>query len=366
MWSRWACCSTPVGVAFLGRDGIYIATEQGAVNISDAKLYPLFPHDGQPASSVSFGSSIIEPVDMTALNYLRLTYCDETIRFAYVDVVGNSVTLIYEIYKKRWLPGTYADQIWFHYLVEPSVNNPNQQEILMASINEQGIFLAGGNTDNGTPITTLVLTPSNDSGDERSQKLYVDAMIKADGTGAIEMAASYDWAQSFAPVITLDVSGAVTQFQENLASLANLGLHRNIGAKFSWTGGPAGPRLYAWEPSGYVQPYLSQFLVTQYINLSFPGWKMSRRAYPALISNAPVLLTIMTQDGRAYGPITIPSTNGQYRQFPTMLPQTIKDLAFAFQLDGQGQTFALFPKDFVIEFKDWGGPTFIDLAVFAA
>jgi len=85
--------------------------------------------------------------------------------------------------------------------------------------------------------------------------------------------------------------------------------------------------------------------------------------YPALISNDPVLLTIQTQDGRTYGPYTIPSTGGQYRQLPQMLDSTIKDLAFAFQLDGQGTPFAFFPADFVIEVKEWTEETFIKLAV---
>jgi hypothetical protein len=112
-----------------------------------------------------------------------------------------------------------------------------------------------------------------------------------------------------------------------------------------------------------LQPYLSTFFVTQYINLSFPGWKHMRRMYPALISNAPVLLTIQTQDGRVFGPYTIPSTGGQYRQLPQMLNRNIKDLAFAFQLDGQGTPFAIFMSDFVIEIKEWSEETFIKLAV---
>ena len=185
IWSRWACCASPIGIAYLGRDGIYIATDTQGVNITDEKLYPLFPHDGQPAEVVNSGSNAIYPVDMTQLTKLRLSYCDETLRFSYVDTAGNYNTLYYEIYKKRWFLNNYADQILFHYLVESTNLGPQSQEILMGTMNTTGgtyrVMLSGGNTDNGADINSLVLTPSADDGDQRSQKLYVDAMVQADG-----------------------------------------------------------------------------------------------------------------------------------------------------------------------------------------
>lgn len=365
IWSRWACCACPVGVAFLGTDGIYLTTDSQCVNITDEELYPLFPHDGQPATAVTYGNNVILPVDMTALQYLRLSYCDETLRFSYPDIDGNWNTLEYQIYHKRWFLNNYADAINFHYLVENSQSLPNQQEILQLSVGPTNqIMLAGGNTDNGAIINSIVLTPSDDGKDERAQKLYVDSMIMFGGTGTLSVAATYNSAQSYSPVMQIACNGTVQQTQQNISSLSNLALYLNIGSKFSWTGGPAGPRIAAWEPSGFMQPYLSQFFVTQYILFSFPGWKHMRRMYPAIISNNPILMTIMTQDGRTYGPFTIASTGGQFRVLPQMLPQNIKDLAFALQLDGQGFTFAFFPADFTVEVKQWTEESYINLAVF--
>lgn len=364
MWSRWSCCSCPLGVAFLGRDGIYIATDSGGVNITDEKLYPLFPHDGSPAEAVNSGSNVILPVDMSQLQYLRLTYCDESIRFAYKDTGGNFNTLIYEIYKKRWLLNNYGDQINLHYLVEADSFDPNKQEILQMAVDTQSFMLAGGNTDNGGIINSLVLSPSMDGGDQRSQKLHVDCMTQADGNGVLSMAATYDNAQSFSPVVDIACTGSIQQAIQNLASLSDLSLHRNVGVKFAWSGGPDGPRVYAWEASSFLQPYLSTFFVTQFIMFSFPGWKHMRRMFPALISNHECLFTIKTQDGRAYGPYVIPSTGGQYRILPQMLDSGIKDLAFALQVDGQGSPMALFPSDFTVEVKQWTEENYINLAVF--
>ena len=86
--------------------------------------------------------------------------------------------------------------------------------------------------------------------------------------------------------------------------------------------------------------------------------------YPALISNGDVELIIKTQDGRQYGPYTIPSTSGQFKIQPQMLDFGIKDLAFAYQLTGQ--KFALFPQEFVVEVKEWQEESFIKLAIFRA
>jgi len=372
MWSRWTCCTTPYGVAFLGRDGIYLATEQGAVNITDPKLYPIFPHDGQPGTSVNNGSNIILPVDMTGgsqgLKGLRLNYLDGDLMFSYMDTGGNSVALRFEMSRKRWFLHSYGDQIWSQYLIESDLTGPNPFEILLLSRDSPAIYLGGGNSDNGTPIESIVLTPSDDGKDERSQKLYIDAIVQADGTGPLSVAAAYDNAQSFSPVQTVICAGSIQQTILNLSSLAgtNLALYRNISAKFAWTGGPDGPRIIAWEPSGYLQPYLSKFLLTQFFGLSFPGWKHTRRLFPGMISNSTVNFKIYLQDGRSFGPFPIASTSGRFRCVPQMLPQNIKDLQFSFELDGQGQSFALFPDEFTLELKEWREQSYIPLAIWKA
>jgi len=83
-----------------------------------------------------------------------------------------------------------------------------------------------------------------------------------------------------------------------------------------------------------------------------------------LISNAPVYFTVKCQDGRVFGPYTIPSTGGQLRNLPMMFDQTLKDLMFALQLDGQGVPFAAFFDEWFCETKGWADPNYIRLAVF--
>lgn len=369
IWSRWACCRGPNGVYFLGRDGIYLATESQAVCITDEQLYPIFPHDGQSADTA--GVNGIFPVDMTQLTQLRLSCCDRDIYFDYIDILGNPVCLRYEIAFKRWLPHFYgeAQGIAKHYLVELPAGAPNQQQILLLGRATGLIYIAGGNQDNGKVINSVFQMPSVDGGDQRAQKLYVDAMTDAAGTGTLEFAAFYDNDTNNSVVFNLPLAGVRRQFQSNLSEIAaNLQLYRNISPRYAWTGGPDGPKVYAWEPSGYVQPYLSTQILTQFINLSFQGWKHMRRMYPGIISTADVMLLILTDDGRSYGPFTIPSTGGRYKIQQQMLSAGIKALAFAFEVTSTDLTksFAFFPDSFTIETKEWKEPDYLSLSSFKA
>jgi len=367
MWSRWSCCTGPDGVYFLGRDGIYRATENGTESITDGVLYPLFPHDGQAARTVTIGTDTIQPVDMSRLDLLRLIACDQDLYFSFLDSTGvNMVTLRYEIPKKRWFLHSYGDGIRSHYLVEGSKNAPAGMQILLLSQGLGKIYLSGGNTDDGTGIDTLVVLPSFDGGDERIQKLYMDMIVQCQRAGTIQAVATFNNAETFSALQTITSVSGVSQAILNLSSLSDLSLYRNIGAKFAWTGGPDGPRIMAWEASSYNQPFLSKRVMTQFINLSFPGWKHHRRLYAGLISNSVTEFTIVTQDGRTYGPYQIPSSGGRFRIFPIILDHGIKDLAFQYSLDGGSNTFALFPEAFTIESKEWTEPSYIDLAVFKA
>jgi hypothetical protein len=359
MWSRWSCARGPDGVYFLGRDGIYRATDSSVDSITDKKLYSIFPHDGVVAT----GTPDLLPVDMQQRERLRLRCLGTDIYFDYLDSAGASRTLRYETGKQRWLAHTYRNAMTTHYLDEPLVTTDDTHILLLGASNGY-VYDAGGNTDDTLTVQTVVVTPSLDGGDERAQKLPVDLILDADQSGSIRSDIYYDNGTVTGPSVTFTISSTRALYIQNISSLSTLTLSRNISLRLSWSGGPAGPRLYAFEPAQYVQPYLSKKIVTQYINLSFPGWKHHRRLHAGLISNATVNFTIKTQDGRTFGPYTIPSTSGQFRILPMMIAQACKDLAFAYELDGGTTPFALFPEAFTLETKDWIEPSYIELAVF--
>lgn len=276
-------------------------------------------------------------------------------------------TLRYEIPRRGWFALRYANPMAYHYLDEPSVNQPNDMQLLQLS--GSSVVKAGGDTDSSLiasgPIQVSVQLPSYDGGDERAQKLFVDTMTDADQSGTITEQIQFNNMQVAGPSVALATVATRQQLLANISSVGVLALYRNISARFTWTGGPSGPRLYAWEPSGYAQPYLSKRIVTQFGILGFQGWKHHRRIYAGLISNGEVDFTIQAQDGRTFGPYVIPSTAGQFKVVPLIVEAGCKDLSFAYQLEEtDGQEFALFPEAFTVEVKQWTQPEYIELAVF--
>ena len=278
--------------------------------------------------------------------------------------VIQSGTLRFEIPKARWFAHTYADPMVVHYLDELYPGSVNNLQLLMLSQALGYIYRSGGDTDNGTALTSTVTTPAMDGGDPRIQKLYVDVMNDVDNVGSVTLFAQFNNQSIDGGNVTFAVGGPRIQVLQNISSLSALNLYRNISITYQWTGGPDGPRLYICEPAGYAQPYISTFFVTQFINLAFPGWKHHRRLYAGYISNTTINFTIKTQDGRTFGPYTLPSTGGQFKIVQLMLDQNIKDLAFAYQIDGGGNNFALFPEAWTIEVKEWTEPSYIPLAIF--
>lgn len=362
MWTRWASCRGPDGVYFLGRDGIYLATEAGAKSITDGQLYPLFPHDGAPA----VGSPSLAAVDMSQVGkFMRLSAGMFEIFFDYLDVNGTQNTLRFDIPKQRWFHHSYGDRIISHYLVDEGISLPSSPQILLVGATSGNIYSAGGNDDDGTAIVSQAQLPYMDGGEERGQLLPSDYIVDSDGTGVVNATQSYNNGVTVGPTQTFSVAGSRIQGILNISNVPNiLTLYRNLSVLLSWTGGPAGPRIYAVEPAFYRMPYLSTRVLTQYIGMDSPGtWIHLRRLYAGLISTSPVVFTVTTQDQRTYS-VTIPSTNGQFSITPIMMPQNCKFLSAALELDSSGVPFALFPESFTPETKFWQEPSYIALALF--
>ena len=364
MWARHACKAGPDGVYFIGQDGWYRATEQGCENISDEHLYPLFPHANQPAQFVNN----LYPVNMNLPDSMRLSTGDNEINFDYTDTNGGRQRLRYDIKAKRFFAHNYNDPMSVGYLVEHLEGDSGATQQILLGQTSGLFYLTGGDTDDSAAITSLIQTPAYDGGDNRSTKLFEYGMFDYDATSAaaLSISALYNDLQIAGPSFTFNAAAGVRT--QGLGALITGGFvmaaYRNVGYTIQLKGGPDGTRLYALESTGYLQPYLTAYLVTQFINLSVPGWKMHRRLYAGYISNSQLLFTIRTQDGRTYGPYTLPSSGGQFRVFPQMLNSTIKDLSFSYQLDAQGQTCALFDDSFTIETKLWTEPDYLNLAIF--
>ena len=99
LWSRWGVAFAPQAIFFIANDGIYM-TDGGAEaeSIIDPDLRPLFPQEGTVAQQIRG----MNPIDFGQPDRLRLAWVGQMLYFDYVDIVGESHTLLYEPRYQRW------------------------------------------------------------------------------------------------------------------------------------------------------------------------------------------------------------------------------------------------------------------------
>jgi hypothetical protein len=172
--ARKGLVSTPVGLAFVARDGIRLTNGTGSQLLSH-NLWKLF-HNQQVVSPSS--GVIYFPVDLTATDALRLVFHDDELWFLYQDTNGASQCLIYRFAQQYWRPYAFAASIATVF----SDTGTSSQAIL-GGLTTGKIYTHTGFTDDGTPIFWALRTGSWDAGLPRQDKQFGDMIIDADLQG---------------------------------------------------------------------------------------------------------------------------------------------------------------------------------------
>lgn len=363
-FSPWGMAKGPQGVYMVGRDGLYWLNYNQATNFS-AQIYPMFPHDGQPAYAVNG----FQPVLMTDPQQLRMAYCDEALMFDYEDITMAPLTM--EINTTEASSGlilTTSGSFWPHLYPNPVITHyweevPEGVEPRMLMGTSDGYLLAsGGTTDLGSPLFGTIRTPSYDFGDPRSLKLFMDMMTDADATGGYTLTLGFN---NYLITVSGGAQAAVGGRQQYLHSIsstdaAGLVLYRNVAAQYVLG---AGGTLYEFEPSYYVQPFYSNLYTTQLMDFGMPGWKQLRFGRYALISTASVTIQILNDDGVLLSSTVVPSTNGILFNDYVQLPNAAKGRLLRFSASASTQ-FVLFPDKTFVRIKKWGGQQFAEVQPF--
>ena len=187
LFARWAICVTPVGIAFLNKDGIYITAGGAPGSITDEDLYVIFPHEGTSSSSFptidGLNGASFSPPDFTMPDQMRLAYGDGYLYFDYTDQSGAQKTLVYQFDSKCWVSrDTYAQNGISHYyerFEDNATENQNHGLVLMGT-KTGDISQYSGFQDFTLPISGQIRTGSADFGDPRPRKLMGDIEIDID------------------------------------------------------------------------------------------------------------------------------------------------------------------------------------------
>lgn len=270
LWSRWAITVGPF-VWYLGNDGIYQFDGNVTLCITDADLYPLFPHDGVPGVAVNG----FFPPNMALPTKLRLTYIDGYLYFDYVDTNGSNRALVCDVSSGSfgWFPDAYTTAILSRW----SEEGPSSHGMLLGASNGS-TFLSGGTRDNTTPILATVQTPSDPMGDPRVVKDFGDVMIDVDADGSasgVVVSVGFNLntlTPSAAVIVDPGVSGRRQQIIDVQAGdgyLAN-----DVNLDIGWlTTAAANPKIYLWQPAFVPKGDTTNLRATDWDDAGYSGAK---------------------------------------------------------------------------------------------
>lgn len=233
-------------IYFLSRDGLYVTNGQQVTNLSDADLYPLFPHDGQIGTATG---DYLAP-DFTQLVSLRLAAGDGLVKFTSKDTGGTYRTWVYDT-RAKGFPSldTYNPPVACHYWDEGGSSfgsTPTRERV--GTSNGLVYTANSGTTDAGNTITSQVRTRSWDFGETRSQKLFGDIMV--DHVGTVTITPGFN---SYSATIAGQVKTQATRGQSIVDLVSGGGYKaRNVALDFSFTDPTV--VLYEWQPSFVPRP----------------------------------------------------------------------------------------------------------------
>lgn len=331
LFARWALAVGPK-IWFLGKDGIYETAGGPATCITDADLYPLFPHEGVPGVAVEG----YQPPDMTQTTRLRLAYADGWVIFDYQDTSGHQRTLVYDTRTGAWFPDVYTPAQLCHYEDEGSgLHN------LISGGNDGRLYQAGGTADGMAPITCLVRTPADNAGDLRSRKHFGDFIADLDAAGVnVSVQAGFENYGTLLTATTINTSG---RLQATIDVASGLGqLARNMGVEISWSSATATPRLYAWEPTLLPKPEDTGKRATDWIDLGGATFLQGLRIN---CDTTGVSRTVRVEyDGGILGDTLTVNHNGQQNKaYSFVVPFTANQIRLVPTDDGSWRFFGVEP-----------------------
>lgn len=354
-WTPWFMVVTPRGTYFGTKDGIYFTSAGSAsVSITDADLYPLFPHDGVSGQTVNG----VVPPDYTQPNRLRLAYVDGLLYFDFQDTGGNDRTLVFRESDGSW---------WHDVYVANGGNNGGAQcrlsqtgarvfeELVGGSSNAGGnVFQIGTVQDNGAAYQASV-TLIEDMGDARRQKLIRDVMLDADLTAAqCSVALGLNNVQNSIGTTVVGNTAGRAQYQVNVQPTTGL-YGTNLRLDLTWTpvvAAPAVPLLYVLDIAFQPGMEIASSWLSGPTTFGQKGYLHIPQVWIAYISTTTITVSVII-DG-VLNTYTLPSSGGIYAKNQIWL-KALKGLAF--QLGFQATApFQLFPADCEVFVQSWGVP----------
>lgn len=354
LFSQWGLAVGPA-MWSLAKDGIYESKGGAGASITDADLYPLFPHDGIQPTSIDLGGITVVPPDMdiavaSVAGNLRLSYYDSMLYFDYLGIDALYHTLVYNTITKAWLADEYARNINLHY-GESGHGIRNLFACGNASDDVSGMsYLATGTSDDGDAISGQLRTPSLDRDDPGTKKLWQDVQLDCAPNGvAISVQQGFNQHET---TLAAQLVTGTTRTKSELPSNSNAGEEAyNADLDITWSSAIAAPQFFGWEQMALGYPREVRALQTIETSHGIGNYQHHRLyAVIPLISTDTVTLRIAV-DGAIFS-YPIASTAGALRK--TLVPLNVmKGKVFSYRLSSDS-VFRVFSEDIELAVKGWG------------
>jgi hypothetical protein len=353
-------CNDGKALYWWAKDGIY-SSDKGPLTDD---LYNLFPHDGEVGENVTYNGATVWAPDYTRANTFRLAYSLGYLYAIYQDVNGIYRNLVLDLRRMAWSVDQYATPATAVYHLEQSPQ-PNSGVTLMA--------ISGGTTgalyaiaaqqkaltnDISTPISSILASNEFDGGDIRAPKQWGDLFLDCLPAAPAGILAT---PMSFGALVTASTTVPTSATRQRVpisTSFSNPAVSDFMGVMLSWTDDytkqSTQTRLFAWQPSYIIQPARAIAWSTLGSAFGIDGYMHIRQIAIAYISTAQVIVGIVSYDGQSPAPISLPSTNGNYRK--TLFPVSAnKGMLFQFIVfSPTNSPFQIFLDDSEIYVGAWG------------
>ncbi len=309
-----ALCVTPYGIAFVGKDGVYLTGGGSqAVPITTPDMAVLFPQDGTVPESVRG----LAPIDFC--QSISLAWVDQLLYLDYYDLLGHARTLVYEPIYKRWTPDLYARGGAIVRLSEPgpathtNIFGADDGNLYQVDAN---LICDGGDTD----IDWFLYTPWANGDDPRATKQYGDAVVDFHPGGSVNgltiTPVVDNGNTALAPTTAVGQSGLLRATFTIEVNAGEGALSRNFGLQIVGALTPEDtqrPLLYLWEPAWLQKGTIVVRRATDWEDLGYKGAKFVQGVVIRANTYGVAKELLVEADGATQFPLTL-NHNGELQK----------------------------------------------------
>lgn len=345
----WALTVAGPFAYYRSMDGIYVTDGSSAdpVSVTDADLYPIFPHDGIAGTA----RGVVIPPDDNLIPEQRFSFDHSMVRYVYTDISGNRQVLVYDTLRKGWFPWNYNT---FPLAPRPLLfyqDEVDSGSVLLAPAANGKLYQVSGTTDDLQPIFCNLRPGSTAQGDYGNEKLWGDYKVDIDASGLSVVVTQLFNAEQLAlpSVLQTPAAGRVLLEVTTNGGDGQDAISATIDLIwFTVTG--AIPKIYGWEVMGSHYPPGLLAVRTIAGTHSLGRFQHIREFFPSLIAPANVTFSL-TVDGATQN-YTIPATGSQHLK-PRVAIAAVKGKMFQYRITST-QVFKFFVGDSEMLVGEWG------------